>query len=201
MFEPQSEFVRQAERWGYLAGLWHDLGKFSPIWQAYLRRKAADLHSDDANQREDHSSAGAIHAQNADRWGELLAYLIAGHHAGLDNGENLFQVRLPGRQAEWAAALTQAKAAGFPLEDKLPMPPLGRADAGSDGLAFLMRSPRRFLANQQTFRLDSTMFLRTLMHRNEFTSKLARPLGSQPTRPSPGSKSMGTPIHGGLPGA
>ena len=29
-----------ARQWAYLAGLWHDLGKFAPKWQEYLRSKA-----------------------------------------------------------------------------------------------------------------------------------------------------------------
>lgn len=26
--------------WAHLAGLWHDLGKFNPAWQAYLKRRS-----------------------------------------------------------------------------------------------------------------------------------------------------------------
>ena len=29
-----------ARQWGFLAGLWHDLGKFAPEWQTYLKSKA-----------------------------------------------------------------------------------------------------------------------------------------------------------------
>jgi CRISPR-associated endonuclease Cas3-HD len=35
---PEAETARQ---WGYIAGLWHDIGKFAPTWQNYLRSKAA----------------------------------------------------------------------------------------------------------------------------------------------------------------
>lgn len=61
--------------WGRLAGLWHDIGKSSSAFQDYLLRDGL---------RTDHSTAGAIHA--VDRLGlhgRVLAYLIAGHHAGL----------------------------------------------------------------------------------------------------------------------
>ncbi len=72
--------------WAYCAGLWHDLGKSSRAFQAYLRAQetaSGDAHLE-GNQRIDHSTAGAIHAvhRNGLR-GRVLAYLIAGHHAGL----------------------------------------------------------------------------------------------------------------------
>lgn len=76
-----------AESWASLAGLWHDLGKFSPAFQAYLRQAGENvaLAADQApTRRVDHSTAGAIHAeQQLCGRGRLLAYIIAGHHAGL----------------------------------------------------------------------------------------------------------------------
>jgi CRISPR-associated endonuclease/helicase Cas3 len=76
-----------AAEWAYLAGLWHDLGKYSPAFQAYIRRvsgyDAEQAHIEGAG-RVDHSSAGAIHAvAQLGKAGKILAYLIAGHHAGL----------------------------------------------------------------------------------------------------------------------
>ncbi len=66
---------------GEVAGLLHDLGKYSDEFQ----RK---LHG--ANIRVDHSTVGArVAAQRFARCeplGQLLAYVIAGHHAGLANG-------------------------------------------------------------------------------------------------------------------
>lgn len=47
-----------AWQWGYVAGLWHDLGKFAPKWQEYLKSKA-DPHTDEMTGKEDHSTAGA----------------------------------------------------------------------------------------------------------------------------------------------
>lgn len=89
-----------AEDWGHLAGLWHDLGKYRPAFQDYIRTKSGfdkeNAHIEGTS-RVDHSTAGAIHAVNelGDGAGRLLAYLIAGHHAGLPdwNGDNasLFQ--------------------------------------------------------------------------------------------------------------
>jgi len=73
-----SEFAGEfgAAGWGRFAGLWHDLGKFSPDFQRKIRG---------ANLRVDHSTSGAIYAIqrfNTDI-GRIPAYIIAGHHAGL----------------------------------------------------------------------------------------------------------------------
>ena len=72
--------------WAYNAGLLHDLGKASPEFQAYLLRQNEldDSEYDTIGGRGNHSSAGAAMAQQA--WkpsGKILAYLAAGHHAGL----------------------------------------------------------------------------------------------------------------------
>ncbi|MBM4259126.1 MAG: CRISPR-associated helicase Cas3' [Deltaproteobacteria bacterium] len=75
--------------WGRLAGLWHDLGKYSPAFQGYISRESGfnreEAHIEGGNGRVNHSSAGALHAvKELDGGaGRLLAYLIAGHHAGL----------------------------------------------------------------------------------------------------------------------
>ncbi|THG83812.1 CRISPR-associated endonuclease Cas3'' [Pseudomonas sp. A-1] len=66
-----------------VAGLLHDLGKYSDEFQ---RRIAGDL------LRVDHATHGAIQA--VERYGPLgllLAYAIAGHHAGLANGSETGQ--------------------------------------------------------------------------------------------------------------
>ncbi len=85
-----------AELWGHQAGLWHDLGKFNPAFQRYIREASgfeaeqAHIETEGCDKRVDHSTAGAIHAVN--QWGlpgRVLAYLIAGHHAGLPDWEHL----------------------------------------------------------------------------------------------------------------
>ncbi len=75
-----------AEEWGRLAGLWHDLGKFSHDFQSYIRSKSGyEAHLVDAAfGKVNHSSAGALHSEASfGKLGLVLAYLIAGHHAGL----------------------------------------------------------------------------------------------------------------------
>ncbi|HJT77311.1 MAG TPA: CRISPR-associated endonuclease Cas3'', partial [Gemmataceae bacterium] len=61
------------------AGLWHDLGKYHPDFQAYLKDPSA-------TRGPDHSSAGAILAASHC---DALSFLIAGHHAGLPSFSHL----------------------------------------------------------------------------------------------------------------
>jgi len=75
--------------WAYYAGLWHDLGKYSHDFQNMLLATAdPETNSETRPGRPDHSSAGAQHAiSRAGRGGKILAYAIAGHHAGLLDGK------------------------------------------------------------------------------------------------------------------
>ncbi len=83
-----------AAEWARLAGRWHDLGKYSDLFQDYLRATAAaDPHIADTGgprgraTKVDHSTAGGRHAvAEIELSGHLLAYVIAGHHSGLLNG-------------------------------------------------------------------------------------------------------------------
>ncbi|MGM0701561.1 MAG: CRISPR-associated endonuclease Cas3'' [Pseudomonadota bacterium] len=67
--------------WGEAAGLLHDVGKYTLPFQRRL---------EGSPERVDHSTAGAhIAIENYPQVGHLLAYLIAGHHAGLANGRDM----------------------------------------------------------------------------------------------------------------
>ena len=50
--------------WGFLAGLWHDLGNYAADFQAYIRKpnksEAQQAHIETVRGRVDHSTAGAI---------------------------------------------------------------------------------------------------------------------------------------------
>ena len=74
-----------AADWGHLAGLWHDLGKYSKAFQAYLQKENGfDAHLEQYRGRVDHATAGSQLAnETIHPWGRLLAYVIAGHHTGL----------------------------------------------------------------------------------------------------------------------
>jgi CRISPR-associated endonuclease/helicase Cas3 len=82
----------QSEEWGYLAGLWHDLGKYRPAFQAYIKKDSGydiEAHiSSENNKNTAHASTGALYADHKlGQHGIILAYLIAGHHAGLPDYE------------------------------------------------------------------------------------------------------------------
>ena len=68
------------------AGLLHDIGKCSAEFQAYLCAGVAQ------SRGPDHSTAGAIEARRLypGPLGRILAFVIAGHHAGLADGEQLY---------------------------------------------------------------------------------------------------------------
>lgn len=92
-----SSFADQfgAAEWGMLAGLWHDLGKYHPDFQEMLQRSALGL----STERVDHSSAGAVHVGELlsslpENLRALLAFPIAGHHAGLADGQADLKARL-----------------------------------------------------------------------------------------------------------
>ncbi|MGC8639063.1 MAG: CRISPR-associated helicase Cas3' [Isosphaeraceae bacterium] len=79
-----------AEGWGHLEGLWHDVGKSGAAFQDYLAAcsEAGDgVHESEVRGRVDHSTAGTQHAVKCGPPGRLLAYCIAGHHAGLPDNE------------------------------------------------------------------------------------------------------------------
>ena len=82
--------------WAAVAGRWHDLGKYRPGFQQYIRQNT-EAHIEGrlpSGSDKSHSAAGALHALKLFRlrWGDggekvarALAYVIAGHHAGLSN--------------------------------------------------------------------------------------------------------------------
>lgn len=93
----------QAGAFGQAAGVLHDLGKYACDFQSYIRaanrsaveRRDAGIEQDETSRNPrrgqvDHSSAGALKARELyGPLGELLAFVIAGHHAGLANRPDL----------------------------------------------------------------------------------------------------------------
>ncbi|HIJ74918.1 MAG TPA: CRISPR-associated helicase Cas3' [Candidatus Hydrogenedentes bacterium] len=71
----------------YCSGLWHDLGKLTPEFQAYLRDCAEGVPTP-RRQRGGHSSTGAVWA--LEHGGDFLAFVLAGHHAGLRDSVDLW---------------------------------------------------------------------------------------------------------------
>lgn len=76
--------------WARLAGLWHDLGKYRGAFQRYIRGASGyEAHIETAPGKVDHSTAGALYAMERMKGlGRILAYLIAGHHAGLPDWQS-----------------------------------------------------------------------------------------------------------------
>jgi len=128
-------------QWAELAGNWHDLGKFRSGFQAYIRidADAAIEGRLPQSSQKTHSAAGALHAlaQFQQQWGpggeqaaRALAYVIAGHHAGLgnwtaDDNAGGLETRLFGTGAaasrlEYDEAVAACRACAPEL---LPLPP------------------------------------------------------------------------------
>lgn len=86
-----------AGQWGELAGRFHDLGKGSREFQAYLRNenRIEDEFATyyEPRRKQDHATFGAKHIYNLSQQPEgkllkLLVYCLAGHHSGLQNWSN-----------------------------------------------------------------------------------------------------------------
>jgi CRISPR-associated endonuclease/helicase Cas3 len=102
-----------APDFGRIAGLLHDLGKYSDAFQGRLHGKPGSV---------DHSTAGAVWAKAhlPPKWGRLIAHAVAGHHAGLQ--DKLFDIggRLDEKSADEVAR--RAWADGLVLLQDLAKP-------------------------------------------------------------------------------
>jgi len=128
-----------SEDWAQLAGLWHDLGKYREKFQKYIKKASGyydtEAHIEGVPGRVDHSTAGAIYAiEKLGLQGRILAYLIAGHHAGLPDWNNaeggqstLFQRLETGKKNKYLQeALDTAPPAGILNQSRpVSLPPQG----------------------------------------------------------------------------
>ncbi|MFM6002643.1 MAG: CRISPR-associated helicase Cas3' [Sphaerospermopsis kisseleviana] len=113
----------------YYAGLWHDLGKYRKEWQNYLLHRVAG----DKLQTIPHAVHGAVLAlqsHNSKKDPPAMAYIIAGHHAGLYSKDKLKGTEYKQKADGLGECLPNAKneIPGF-MPDKLPdidLPKLSR---------------------------------------------------------------------------
>lgn len=126
--------------WGYVAGLLHDVGKFSAAFQAHLRRSSSDeCHASELRGTVDHTSAGAQYAvERFPVLGHLLAYAISGHHGGLLDAISDFaclEKRLGKTVENWSHGLRLLVLPDLQLPHFL-REVLARRERGPKGVAF-----------------------------------------------------------------
>lgn len=155
---------------GYLAGLWHDLGKYAAEWQHFIRKAVgldqdvADAHIDEEEKHQrgpDHATAGGLYAiQALGPIGQLLAQIIVAHHSGLFDAVDL-EHRL--QKPDKATRLADALASRVPRDVLEPagaqalqfnQAPFSDASPGAFALALRMV----FSALVDADRLDSEAF-------------------------------------------
>lgn len=119
-----------AGEWGYLAGLWHDIGKYQQAFQRRLRDRS--IHAP-------HAGVGAALAYRREsKRGAPLAFAIAGHHAGLANAVNRSCGPTPLQEVikEFAPFLPEIQAVAEPEILNAPLPDypcwLGEALSGQN---------------------------------------------------------------------
>ena len=80
--------------WGRIAGLAHDAGKGRSVWQTYIRQRSGyydeEAHLEGKPGKIPHAIHGAKMVEDllGKGAGRILAYCIAGHHAGLPDWSN-----------------------------------------------------------------------------------------------------------------
>ncbi|HLU64970.1 MAG TPA: CRISPR-associated endonuclease Cas3'' [Kofleriaceae bacterium] len=122
-----------------LAGLWHDLGKYSGDFQRLIHSaNGLEAHIEAEGNERDHSTAGAVHM--IERGGPKfypLAAAIAGHHAGLADFDELRR-RLKGRRHLYEAVLRRQPPEEL-LKESLPALPEWMNGATSGDTSFALR--------------------------------------------------------------
>jgi len=161
--------------WASAAGLWHDLGKYRSAFQTYIR-DASGYERENAHvehpTRVTHSTAGALHA--VQQWpsvpGYILAYLIAGHHAGLPDwsgGRGSLQFRLREAGAEYEESLV-ADIPEHLLSAEQPDVPASARD--SQSIALWIRTLFSCLVDADFLDTERYMAPERLHHRGQYPS-------------------------------
>ena len=117
----------RAAEFGYWAGIWHDLGKFHPDFQAYLANPTP-------RRGPDHKGAGAVLAARRMEH-EPLSFLVAGHHGGLHSRETLknwLKEKARAPQVEKALQLAQEELSAIEPDSPLIPPNYVRSELESE---------------------------------------------------------------------
>ncbi|MBK9493331.1 MAG: CRISPR-associated helicase Cas3' [Xanthomonadales bacterium] len=174
--ELAAEFAEQfGADWARLAGRWHDLGKYRPRFQNYIRQVSGfefevDAHIKGEAGKAPHSTAGALLAiERFGIVGRVLAYLIAGHHAGLADWFGSLHSRLddPKSQAELAESLDAAPPADLLVADDFK-PDLSIIPGGKDGFALWVRMLFSALVDADFLDTERYMDSEKFTRRNEW---------------------------------
>jgi len=168
-----------ASDWARLSGNWHDLGKYRPKFQSYIRDASGyereEAHIEGGLNRVDHSTAGAIYAkQKLGTLGHVLAYIIAGHHAGLpdwdssDGGASALSSRL--ENEIYVNEMLQAKP---PVDLLLFEKPTTGIPGGIDGFALWVRMLFSALVDADFLDTEAFMDEGKSANRSTYSSLLA----------------------------
>lgn len=181
-----------AGKLGRLAGLAHDLGKYSCQFQARLAG---------SSEKVDHSSAGAqeMYHRFGPIVGRALAFIIAGHHSGLPDGNGGDAKNLPARLEKVVPPyhyFTQDLAVpDIRNQDLAAMPRAKNAAMGAFSFAFCIRmlysclvdadylDTERFMQPEKFQSRPSQVPLTTLLHR--FEKKVAELAARNRQNPRP----------------
>jgi len=151
-FSQEFEHTEIDRSWAFLAGLWHDLGKYRPGFQRYLAQSSdedAHIEGKVAGREKTHSAAGALwairrleetHGAQGKLAARVLAYLIASHHAGLYDWDGGLKERLD--ETDCQIELQESLAANPPAEILSPgnfVPSLQQIPGGSAGFSLWVR--------------------------------------------------------------
>lgn len=167
---------------GGLAGLLHDLGKYRPGFQTYIRQ-SADAHCEvlegkkPTSAEKTHSAAGALHLMQQVAalgrpyawYGKILALLIASHHSGLYDWQKLLE-RMISQASRQELEESLARAPQVLRTPPLATLPLQRPPGGAEGSHLWMRMMFSALVDADFLDTERFMDPEQFTRRNSFPS-------------------------------